>query len=60
MVLSQLRQRCRIHREKIYLKLKRQNKKVEGTIQLPKGTTGEFIWNKSKVQLREGTQTVNM
>jgi hypothetical protein len=45
----------------IYVKLNRQGQTgIEGTIDLPPGLDGKFVWNNKEIQLKAGTQRVKL
>jgi hypothetical protein len=33
---------------------------IEGTVDLPKGLTGKFVWNNKEIVLKEGNQKVKL
>ncbi|WP_256009541.1 alpha-L-rhamnosidase-related protein [Desertivirga xinjiangensis] len=44
----------------IYLSLKKNNKRLTGTITLPQGLSGELVWNKQQIALHPGKQVINL
>ena len=42
------------------VELTRVNSKLEGEVNLPKGTSGTFIWEENEISLKEGSQKISL
>ncbi len=44
----------------IVVKLKRKGKGITGTVLLPSGITGNFLWEGKKIPLKEGNNIIDL